>query len=126
MRDMTSVREAGSKLYVSFEGSIKPLPRMESKGVEPTVVADQLINVWSHQPGCGQCLSDQYPMVTCPTGRTAHQSPGGSSRTDLILRDDGKRSNYSATVGCNQLAVGYRPHGTSLSFVQWWHNRATC
>src|SRR4030095_4671269 len=89
---MDRVSSPGSKLYVTFEGSIADRPRMEGSGTERTVVVSTFIDAWPNQ-NCERSradasLANRYGRVTQLAGDPVAPPTGGQREPQLILRDD--------------------------------------
>jgi copper homeostasis protein (lipoprotein) len=115
------VSAPGSRLYVTFKGTVTDRPGMEpGSGNVRTVVVNSFIDAWPNQ-NCERSradasLTNTYWRIT----RLVEQPVSGEKgRRDphLLLRDvDGKQS-YAATVGCNQLLGNYTVTGERIAFT---------
>ena len=112
-------KEPGGPLLVSVDGEVKPLHRMEGKGMEPTLVVNRFIGV---RPGesCGPRLAtagllDMVWALTSLNGKAvtvaAQQGPREPS---LVLHTDNQR--VAGSTGCNRLSGSYLLNGNELSF----------
>ncbi len=112
-------KEPGEPLLASVAGEVRQLPRMEGKGMQPTLVVNRFIDV---RPGesCGPRpatagLLDMDWVLTAlngvPVPFASHQGPRGPS---LVLHADSQR--VAGFTGCNRLSGSYLLKGSELTF----------
>jgi len=107
----------GQPLMVTIDGGIEERPRIDAPGTEPTVIVARFINTW---PGetcernrADASLTNTYWRIVRLGDEVVHAADGG--REPHIQLRAGK-SQFSATVGCNQVAGGYELIGGTLRF----------
>lgn len=109
----------GAPLYVTFDGSIVSRPRMEGDGTEPTVVIDRFIHAWPGQT-CERARADASLTNTywriVRLGDRPVSTVDGLREPHLVLRAEGDRTGYAATVGCNQVVGGCAIDGGTIRF----------
>jgi copper homeostasis protein (lipoprotein) len=119
-REYLKVRkEPGEPLLASVDGEVKLLPRMEGKGVLPTLVVHRLIGV-SPGESCGPRLAttgllDTLWVLTALNGKpvTVAAKPG-PREPSVVLHTEQQR--VAGSTGCNRLAGSYALKGKELSF----------
>jgi heat shock protein HslJ len=113
-----AVTEPGAPLYVTFDGSIVPRPRVDGDGLEPSVVVHRFVHAWPSQrcerAGASASLTNTYWRLVL-LGREPVGATEGRREPHLLLRAEGDAGRYSATVGCNQLLGGYTVEGDTLA-----------
>lgn len=114
-----SARPPGSRLYVTFEGTVTDRPKMDGVGNEPTVVVGSFVGVWPHQD-CARAQSDA-PLVgtvwRIVTLDGAAVSPvTGRREPSLTLTSTAGQVTYSATVGCNGVGGDVTLNGDRITF----------
>lgn len=114
-----AVSAPGAKLYVTFEGSIVPRPKMEGGGEEPAVVVTRFIHAWPDE-ACERAMADASLTNTywriVRLGVDAVMPAQGVREPHLVLRAEDGGTGYEATVGCNQLAGGCTVSGDTIRF----------
>jgi copper homeostasis protein (lipoprotein) len=117
---LANVREPGSPLYVTFEGSVAARPKMEGDGTQPTIVVQRYINVWPHMR-CERAMADASLTNTywriVRLGDQTVTAAEGRREPHLLLRAESEYGEYRATVGCNQMLGGSAIDGDSLRFT---------
>jgi copper homeostasis protein (lipoprotein) len=112
-------KEPGEPLLVSVDGEVKLLPRMEGKGVLPTLVVHRLIGV-SPGENCGTRLAtaglfDTYWVLTALNGKPVTVAAKPVPREpSLVLHTEQQR--VAGSTGCNRLSGSYTLKGNELSF----------
>jgi uncharacterized lipoprotein YbaY/heat shock protein HslJ/uncharacterized lipoprotein NlpE involved in copper resistance len=112
-------KEPGGPLLVSVDGEVKLLPRMEGKGVLPTLVVHRLIGV-SPGENCGTRLVtaglfDTYWVLTALNGKPVTVAAKPVPREpSLVLHTEQQR--VAGSTGCNRLSGSYTLKGNELSF----------
>jgi heat shock protein HslJ/uncharacterized lipoprotein NlpE involved in copper resistance len=126
---LDAVDEPGSRLYVTFEGSIVSRPKMDGDGVEPSIVVNRFINAW---PGerCERAMADASLTNTywriVRLGNEPVRAAEGQREPHLLLRDDGERTSYAATVGCNRMIGGFTVDGARISIAPSASTKMAC
>lgn len=116
---LQAVKEPGALLYVTFDGSIVPRPRVDAEGLEPSVIVRRFINAWPHEK-CERAMANASLTNTywriVRLGGNPVSTTQGRREPHLLLRDQGRRSGYAATIGCNQLLGSYTVGVEAIGF----------
>ena len=111
--------EPGQPLLVSVDGEVKLLPRMEGKGVQPTLVVHRFIGAWPGET-CGPLgatagLLDVAWVLTALNGMPVVATEQPRSReASLVLHTENAR--VAGSTGCNRLSGSYTLKGSELIF----------
>lgn len=102
-----AAKQAGAKLYVTFEGTIAPRPKMEGNGTESTVIVDKFVEALPGKTCDASSAAGPQRAPARPESRPVHFAKGtssasleGSIRGDQII--DYKlqaRAGQTMTVG---------------------------
>ncbi|MFO1058317.1 MAG: META domain-containing protein [Dongiaceae bacterium] len=119
----------GAPLYVTFEGAVAERPRADGGGTEPTILVGRFVAAWPQE----RCERARAPAALENTywrivrlGAIEPGAAGGRREPHLILGAGGKPGRFSATVGCNQMAGGYRIAGDAVAFTGAASTRMAC
>jgi copper homeostasis protein (lipoprotein) len=116
-REYVKLRKEGEPVLASLDGEVKLLPRVEGKGVVPTLVVHRLNGV-SPGESCGPRLAaagllDLVWVLTALHGKPVAAN-AGSREPSLVLHTEHQRA--AGFTGCNRLSGSYTLKGNELSF----------
>jgi heat shock protein HslJ len=109
--------EAGGPVMASFDGRIIRFPEGAPKDSGPQVRVDRFVGIWPGEtcegPADKASLTNTYWKIL-RLGDAEVEPAEGRREPNLMLREDD--SQFTATVGCNQMSGGYTLEGDKLSF----------
>jgi heat shock protein HslJ len=116
---LKSCREPGAQLYVTFDGSVVQRAKMDGEGAEPTVVVHRFTEVWPNQ-SCERSMVDAsltntYWRIVRLGGDTVMPT-ADQCEPHVLLRREGERNTYAATVGCNSMGGDFTVSGDTIAF----------
>jgi copper homeostasis protein (lipoprotein) len=112
-------KEPGEPLLVSVDGEVKLLPRMEGKGMQPTLVVHRFIGARPSE-SCGPRLAtagllDTNWVLTALNGKPFVGTDQQRAREpSVVLHTENQR--VAGSTGCNRLSGSYTLKGSELTF----------
>lgn len=108
----------GAPLYVNVEGALLMRPAMEGPDLRSLVV-ERFVRtrpgITCERQRADASLTNTYWRIDSLAGENVAGLPSGRLEPHMVLRT-GDEERFSATVGCNRMAGGYRQKNDMLSF----------
>jgi len=112
-------KEPGQPLLVRVDGEVKPLPRADGKGMQPTLIVHRVIGAWPGET-CGPRLEtagllDRHWVLTALNG-TPVVAGDRSRPREPSLDLHAQNQRVTGFTGCNRLSGSYTLNDGELSF----------
>src|SRR5262245_31086742 len=107
---------SGEELSVNLEGQIAMRPKVEGKGVQPALVVDRFIGIWSGET-CGARFAAAPLENTCWKLTRLRGTPVSvaAKQRELHFVLDSKTKRIAGSGGCNRFTETYERSGDRLT-----------